>query len=145
MRPAGREFLRLCGIAIAVGGLAAALTLLFVPLTVQRAPSGVVTAYCGPGLTSDNAVQVRLDPGIVNTGGSPGQAGTAAQQRQLEQFCTHEADGQLIESAVIAVLALLIGLPMIAARRRQDDMPVPAGDPPPSLSSSGTPGSTVWK
>jgi hypothetical protein len=145
MRSAGREFLRLCGIAIVVGGLAAALTLLFVPLTVQRAPSGAIFAFCGPGTTSDNAVQVRLNPGIVNTGGAPGQAGTAAQQQQLEQFCTHEANGRLIESAVIAVLALLIGLPMIGARGRQDDMPVSPGSAPPSLSSSGAPGSTVWK
>ena len=145
MRSPGREFLRLCGVAIVVGGLAAALTLLFVPLPVQRAPSGAVIAFCGPGATSDNAVQVRLDPGIVNAGGAPGQAGTAAQQQQLERFCTHEADSQLIESAVIAVLALLIGLPMIAARGPQDDRPVSPDAAPPSLSSSDTPGSTVWK
>jgi hypothetical protein len=145
MRSGGRDFLRLCGVALVVGGLAAALTLLFIPLSLPRTSAGVAVGYCGPGLTSDNAVQVRLDPGIVNTGGSPGQAGTAAQQRQFEQLCTHQADGQLIESAVIAVLALLIGLPMIAARGRQDDMPASPGAVPPSLSSSGTPGSTVWK
>jgi hypothetical protein len=145
MRSAGREFLRLCGVAIVVGGLAAALTLLFVPLSVQRASSGAVMGFCGPGFTSDNAVQVRLDPGIVNTGGGAASGVTTAQQQQLEQFCTHEADNQLIDSAVVAVLALLIGLPMIAARGRQDDMPMSPGAAPPSLSSSGTPGSTVWK
>jgi hypothetical protein len=145
MRSAGREFLRLCGVAIVVGGLAAALTLLVVPLSVQRASSGAVMGYCGPGYASDNAVQVRLDPGIVNTGGRPGQAGSAAQQQQLQQFCTHEADDQLIDAAVVAVLALLIGLPMIAARGRQDDTPLSPGAVPPSLSSSGTSGSTVWK
>jgi hypothetical protein len=145
MRSAGREFLRLCGVAIVVGGLAAALTLLFIPLSVQRASSGAVVGFCGPGRTSDNAVQVRLDPGIVNTGGRPGQAGSAAQQQQLQQFCTHEADDQLIESAVIAVLALLVGLPMITARGRQDDTPLSPGAVPPSLSNSGTSGSTVWK
>jgi hypothetical protein len=146
MRSAGREFLRLCGVAIVVGGLAAALTLLFIPLSAQRdKQQGAVVGFCGPGRTSDNAVQVRLDPGIVNTGGSPGQAGSAAQQQQLQQFCTHEADGQLIESAVIAVLALLIGLPMITARGRQDDTPLSPGAVPPSLSSSGASGSTVWK
>ena len=69
----------------------------------------------------------------------------AAQQRQFEQFCTHQADGQLIEAAVVAVLALLIGLPMVAARRHQDEMPAPPGAVPPSLSNSGTPGNTVWK
>jgi hypothetical protein len=73
MRSAGREFLRLCGVAIVVGGAAAALTLLFIPLSVQRASSGAVVGFCGPGRTSDNAVQVRLDPGIVNTAAAPGR------------------------------------------------------------------------
>lgn len=144
MRSAGREILRLCGVAIVVGGLAAALALAFIPLSVQRTASGAVAGFCGPGFSSDNAVQVRLDPGVVNTGGTPGQAVSAPVQQQFEQFCTHEADNQLIEAAVIAVLALLVGLPMIAAGRRQEELPdSPAG--PPSLSSSGTPGSTVWK
>ena len=144
MRSGGRDFLRLCGVAIVVGGLAAALTLLFVPLSVQRTSSGQIIGWCGPGLHSDNALQVRIDPGIVNTGGGAGPSVPAAQLRQFEQYCTHKADGQLIEAAVIAVLALLIGVPMIAARRRQDEMPAPPG-PGPSLSNSGTPGNTVWK
>jgi hypothetical protein len=145
MRSGGRDFLRLCGVAIVVGGLAAALTLLFIPLSVQRGSTGQVTGWCGPGLHSDNALQVRLDPGIVNTGGGAGLPVPAAQQRQFEQFCTHRADNQLIEAAVVAVLALLIGLPMVAARRGQEEMPASSGAVPPSLSSSGTPGSTVWK
>ena len=144
MRSGGRDFLRLCGVAIVVGGLAAALTLLFIPLSVQRTSSGQIIGWCGPGLHSDNALQVRIDPGIVNTGGGAGPSVPAAQLRQFEQYCTHKADGQLIEAAVIAVLALLIGVPMIAARRRQDEMPAPPG-PGPSLSNSGTPGNTVWK
>ena len=145
MRSGGRDFLRLCGVAIVVGGLAAALTLLFIPLSVQRDSSGQVIGWCGPGFHSDNALQVRIDPGIVNTGGGAGQSVAAAQQRQFEQFCTHTANGQLIKAAVVAVLALLIGLPMVAARRRQDEMLAPPGAGPPSLSSSGTPGNTVWK
>jgi hypothetical protein len=144
MRSGGRDFLRLCGVAIVVGGLAAALTLLFIPLSVQRTSSGQIIGWCGPGLHSDNALQVRIDPGIVNTGGGAGPSVPAAQLRQFEQYCTHKADGQLIEAAVIAVLALLIGVPMIAARRRQDEMPAPP-EPGPSLSNSGTPGNTVWK
>ena len=67
MRSAGREFLRLCGVAIVVGGLAAALTLLVVPLSVQRAPAGAVMGYCGPGYASDNAVQVRLQVGDLKS------------------------------------------------------------------------------
>jgi hypothetical protein len=145
MRSGGRDFLRLCGVAIVVSGLAAALTLVFIPLSVQRASSGQVIGWCGPGLHSDNALQVRIDPGIVNTGGGSGQSVPAAQQRHFEQFRVHKADSQLAEAAVIAVLALLIGLPMIVARRRQDEMPASPGAGPPSLSSSGTPGSTVWK
>jgi hypothetical protein len=145
MRSGGRDFLRLCGVAIVVGGLAAALTVLFVPLSVQRASSGQIVGWCGPGLRSDNALQVRIDPGIVNTGGGSGPPVPAVQQRQFEQYCTHKADGQLVEAAVIAGLALLIGLPLIAVRRRQDERSAPPGAGPPSLSSSGTPGNTVWK
>lgn len=145
MRPSGREVLRLCGVAVVVGGLAAALTLLFIPLGVSRYPTGQVSGWCGPGYSSDNALQVRLDPGIVNTGDSSGQPVSTAQQQQFEQFCTHKADNQLLESAVLAVLALLIGLSLIAAGGRQDGMPVSPDAAPPSLSSSGTPGSTVWK
>jgi len=145
MRSGGRDFLRLCGVAIVVGGLAAALTLLFIPLSVQRASSGAVIGWCGPGFHSDNALQVRIDPGIVNTGGGSAPAAPAAQLRQFEQFCTHRADDQLIEAAVVAVLALLVGLPMVAARRRQDEMLASPGAGPSSLSSSGTPGNTVWK
>jgi hypothetical protein len=145
MRSGGRDFLRLCGVAIVVGGLAAALTVLFVPLSVQRASSGQIIGWCGPGLRSDNALQVRIDPGIVNTGGGSGPPVPAVQQRQFEQYCAHKANGQLVEAAVIAVLALLIGLPLIAVRRRQDERPAPPGAGPPSLSSSGTPGNTVWK
>jgi hypothetical protein len=43
MPSSGRDFLRLCGVAIVMDGLAAALTLLFIPLSVQRAASGAVT------------------------------------------------------------------------------------------------------
>lgn len=145
MGSGGRDFLRLFGVAIVVGSLAAALTLVFIPLSVQRASSGQVIGWCGPGFHSDNALQVRIDPGIVNTGGGSGPSVPAAQQRQFEQFCVHKADTQLVEAAVIAVLALLIGLPMVVARRRQDEMPASPEAGPPSLSSSGTPGSTVWK
>ena len=144
MRSGGRDFLRLCGVAIVVGGLAAALTLLFIPLSVQRTSSGQIIGWCGPGLHSDNALQVRIDPGIVNTGGGAGPSVPAAQLRQFEQYCTHKADGQLIEAAVIAVLALLIGVPMVAATQHQVEMLGPPG-PGPSLSNSGTPGNTVWK
>ena len=94
MPSSGRDFLRLCGVAIVMGGLAAALTLLFIPLSVQRAPTRAVTGWCGPGHTSDNAIQVRLDPGIVNTGGSPGQAVSPALDQQFEQVCARPADGR---------------------------------------------------
>jgi hypothetical protein len=143
----GREILRLGGVAVVVGGLAAALALLFVPLGLQVSSTSV--GYCGPGLTSDNALQVRLDPGIVNTGGTPGQsAAPAAEQQQLQQFCTSEADHQLVEAAITAGVALLLGLAMIIRGRGQSATSASpgagaAGSPP--VSSSGTPGSTVWK
>jgi hypothetical protein len=136
-----RSFLSLCGVAVLVGGLAAALALLFIPLRLVAVPGGV--GYCGPGFSSDNALQVRVNPGIVNTGGGAGQQATAAQQRQLEQVCTSQANGRLIAATSIAAVALVLGVPLIAVGRRQDM--ISASSSGPSLSSSGTPGSTVWK
>jgi len=138
-----RSAVRLCGVAVVAGGLAAALALLFIPLRLVAVSGGSI-GYCGPGLHSDNAIQVRLNPGIVNTGGSAGQQASAAQQAQLEQVCSSQADGRLVGAASTAAVALVLGLPLIVAGRRQDSISEsPAG--PSSLSSSGTPGSTVWK
>jgi energy-converting hydrogenase Eha subunit A len=142
MRSAGRTFLSLCGVAVVVGGLAAALTLVLIPLRVVAVTGGI--GYCGPGLSSDNAVQVRANPGIVNTGGS-GQQAPAATQRQLERVCTSQANGRLVAAAGIAAVALVVGLPMIAVGRRRQDSISASSSGPSSLSSSGTPGSTVWK
>ena len=143
MQSAGRGFLRLCGVAIIAGGLAAALTLIFVPLRVI-AVSKTVAGYCGPGLTSDSAVQVRMDPGVVNTGGS-GPAAPLAEQRQLERLCTSEADGRLTGAAIIAAVALGLGLPLVAVGGCQRTRSASSSSTGPSLSSPGTPGSTVWK
>ena len=142
MRSTSRAFLSLCGVAVVAGGLAAALALLFIPLRLVAVSGGI--GYCGPGLSSDNALQVRVNPGIVNTGGGAGQQAPVAAQRQLEQLCASQANGRLIVAAGTAVVALVIGLPLIAVGRRQDSMPASSAEPS-SLSSSGTPGSTVWK
>ncbi len=141
MRSTGRQFLSLCGVAVIVGGLAAALALLFIPLRLVVVPGGI--GYCGPGLSSDSALQVRVNPGIVNTGGS-GQPASAAQQQQLEQVCTRQANGGLIVATGTAAIALVLGVPLVAVGRRQDSISASSSDPS-SLSSSGTPGSTVWK
>jgi hypothetical protein len=137
-----RSAVRLCGVAVVAGGLAAALALLFIPLRVVAVSGGI--GYCGPGLHSDNAIQVRLNPGIVNTGSSGGQQASPAQQAQLEQVCRSQADGRLIGAAGTAAVALVLGLPLIAVGRRQDSISESSAGPS-SLSSSGTPGSTVWK
>jgi hypothetical protein len=142
MRSAGGTFLSLCGVAVLVGGVAAALALALIPLRLVAITGGI--GYCGPGLSSDNAVQVRADPGVVNTGGS-GQPASAAAQRQLEQVCTSQANGRLIAAAGTAAVALVAGLPLIAVGRRRQDSISASASGPSSLSSSGTPGSTVWK
>jgi hypothetical protein len=142
MRSSGRAFLSLCGVAVVVGGLAAALALLFIPLRLVAVTGGI--GYCGPGLSSDSAVQVRADPGIVNTGGGGGQQAPAAAQRQLEHVCTSQANGRLIAAAGTAAVALIIGVPLIAIGRRQEIISASSSGPS-SLSSSGTSGSTVWK
>ncbi|MDX6394121.1 MAG: hypothetical protein QOJ73_5184 [Streptosporangiaceae bacterium] len=121
VRPVAQEIMRIFGIAVIAGGLAAALALLFVPLSVGRTSEGstVLESFCGPGATSDNAIQVRIDPGIVNTGGIPGApAAPAAEQRQLEQFCTREADTRLTEAGVTAAVALILGIGATTLSRR---------------------------
>jgi hypothetical protein len=143
MRSAGRAFLSLCGVAVVVGGLAAALALLFIPLRLVAVSDGIV-GYCGPGFSSDNALQVRVNPGVVNTGGGGGQQAPAAAQRQLERLCASQANGRLVAAAGTTAVALVIGLPLIAAGRRQDSISASSSEPS-SLSSSGTSGSTVWK
>jgi hypothetical protein len=144
MRSTGRALLSLCGVAVAVGGLAAALALLLVPLRLVAVSGGGI-GYCGPGFSSDNALQVRINPGIVNTGGGGGQQASTAQQQQLAQVCANQANGRLIAAAGTAGVALVLGLPLIAlGRRRQDSISASASGPS-SLSSSGTSGSTVWK
>ena len=142
MRSAGRTFLGLCGVAVLVGGMAAALALALIPLRLVAVTGRI--GYCGPGLSSDNAVQVRADPGVVNTGGR-GQPAPAAAQRQLERVCTSQANGRLIAAAGTAAVALVAGLPLIAVGRRRQDSISASASGPSSLSSSGTPGSTVWK
>jgi hypothetical protein len=144
MQSAGRKFLRLCGVAIIAAGLAAALALIFVQLRLVPV-SDTVIGYCGPGFTSANALQVKLDPGIVNTGGT-GQPPPLAEQRRLEQLCTRQADGRLAGAGILAGVALLLGLPLIALGSRQSTRSAsPGSAEPSSLSSSGTSGSTVWK
>ena len=143
MRSTGREFLSLCGVAVLVGGLAAALALLFIPLRLVAVPGGI--GYCGPGLSSDSALQVRVNPGIVNTGGGGGQQASAAQQRQLEQVCTRQANGRVIAATGTAAVALVLGVPLIVVGRRRQDSISASSSGPSSLSSSGTSGSTVWK
>jgi|HubBroStandDraft_3_1064219.scaffolds.fasta_scaffold12108_3 hypothetical protein len=143
MRSAGGTFLSLCGVAVVVGGLAAALALVLIPLRLVAVTGGI--GYCGPGLSSDNAVQIRADPGIVNTGGGAGQQAPAAAQRQLEHVCTSQANGRLIAAAGTAAVALVVGVPLIAVGRRRQDSISASSSGPSSLSSSGTSGSTVWK
>jgi hypothetical protein len=130
VRPVAREIIRICGVAVVAGGLAAALALVFVPLGLERTAAAV--GFCGPGATSDNALQVGIDPGIVNTGGgSLSQAVPAADQQRLEQFCAGEADTRLTEAAVTAAVALIlgIGVPVLVSRRSGTPSFRPPGQP----------------
>jgi len=142
MQSAGRTVLRLCGVAIIAGGLAAALALIFVPL--RLVPVSGTIGYCGPGLSSDNALQVRMNPAVVNSGDT-GPPAPLAERRQLERLCVSAADGQLTEAAAVAAVALVLGVPLIAVGSRQPARSASSSSSGPSLSSSGTSGSTVWK
>lgn len=126
MSPAARRVLNLVGLVIALGGVIAALTLLFIPLP-PITTLGTAVAWCGPSATSDNALQVRIDPAIVNTGTIAG-SGTPSQSQQaaLIQVCTGEADSRITDAAVVALAAIAFGfgVPLIARRA----IAVPPGD-----------------
>src|ERR1022692_811233 len=141
VRPVAQEIMRICGIAVLAGGMAAALALIFVPLSGGRTTAGatVVGGFWGRGPSSDNAVQVRMDRGIVNTGGIPGEpAAPAAEQRQLERFCTREADTRLTEAAVTAAGALILGIGATTLSRRSGTR-TPEFRPPMQPWASGPP------
>jgi hypothetical protein len=120
MHPVAARMLSLAGFALIVGGLVAAVTLLLLPLPTLTA-GGSDIAWCGPGETSVSALQVRLDPGIVNTGSIPGQA-TASQteQQTLIRVCSTVADNRITEAAAAAAItvALGIGISLVARRAR---------------------------
>jgi hypothetical protein len=120
MNPRAIWVINLGCFALAIGGVVAAITLLLLPLPPVTAGRFTV-AWCGPGATSDNAIQVRLDPGIVNTGSIPGAAAPSqAEQQTLVAICTGAADTRITEAAITTAVALAlgIGIPLIARRVR---------------------------
>ena len=138
MHPVAARVLSLAGFALIVGGLAAALTmLLLLPLPTLTA-GGSAVAWCGPGETSASALQVRLDPGIVNTGSIPGQPeASQAEQKALTRVCSTVADNRITEAAAVAVITVVlgIGISLVARRPRaapSGDYPQPWGAPPAS-------------
>jgi hypothetical protein len=134
MHPAAVRVINLAGFALIVAGLVAAITLVLLPLPTLTA-EGSAVAWCGPGQTSDNALQVRLNPGIVNTGAIPGQPeASQAKQQTLVQVCGGVADSRITEAAVIAIVALAlgVGIPLIARRV----LAPPRGYPPQAWGAS---------
>jgi hypothetical protein len=138
MHPAAVRVINLAGFALIVAGLVAAITLLLLPLPTLTV-EGSAVAWCGPGQTSDSALQVRLNPGIVNTGSIPGQPeASQGVQQTLVQVCTSVADSRITEAAVIAIVALAlgIGIPLIARRV----LAPPSGGYPPQAWGPPPPG-----
>lgn len=101
MNRARRVFISL-GAALVLVGLVAALVLALRPLPTLSEWDGQV-GWCGPGSKSSNALQVWLNPDIVNpnTGEFHNQI--------LKDFCVGEANNRMTEAALGLIAALVPG------------------------------------
>ncbi|MEA5364432.1 hypothetical protein VA596_33215 [Amycolatopsis sp., V23-08] len=110
-------------------GLLAAVLLMVLPLPPQDLGVLAEPLYCGPGASSDSALEVMLHPEVVNQGG---QRESSAQETEEErrarqdhetlaiQICLSAAKPRFIWAGVAILLAVAIGLaaPSILRPRR---------------------------
>jgi hypothetical protein len=110
-----------------VAALIAAALMMLLPLPVQD--QGLLgPLYCGPGATTDSALQVMLNPNDVNTDpGVPAPQLSAADQQAQDatnlhnvQKCQTAAKARFIPAVIALLLAIGVGLavPSILRPRR---------------------------
>lgn len=100
----GLRVIQVLLVVLAFLGLVGAGILLLTALPTQANGE----AFCGPGTTSDSALEVRINPDVVNTG--PGSDSvSAADKSALRSVCLSAADRRIIEVAVLVGASLLIG------------------------------------
>jgi hypothetical protein len=117
-----------------LGGAALAGAALLMLLPLPRQDLGILngTLYCGPGASSDSALQVMINPDVVNQGDpvslpSAGQSPTAEQQANARQHrvniqvCQNAAKTRFILAAAAVIFAIAVGLtlPAILRPKRQ--------------------------
>lgn len=96
---------RLVALAAALAAIGGALYFMLWPLPVV---SG--TGYCGPGATSDSAIEVKLNPGVVLQGAPPDQNADASASAFLQGACVGEANDRLREAGVTFGIAALVAV-----------------------------------
>lgn len=70
---------------------------------------GAQTGWCGPGATSDNAIQVIMNPSVVAVP-SPGESPPSAEdQAAWEDFCVGQAKHQLTVAGIAGLTGELAG------------------------------------
>ena len=102
------------GVALLLVGVMAAAIFVLLPLPTLNAFGGQ-TGWCGPGRQSTNALQVRLNPDVVNQG----SGGTAADQQAFKDFCVGEADNRLMEAGLALLTGLVLGGAAVIASTQQ--------------------------
>lgn len=134
MRPTLLRIRIVCS-AIGVAALLAAALMMLLPLPVQDLGVLQGPLYCGPGASSDNTLQIMLDPEVVNQDGSPlptagrspeeTRKAEAQREREAIQICQGAAKPRFIWTVVLVIVAVVVGLavPSIvgAARHRSPE------------------------
>ncbi|WP_134667867.1 hypothetical protein [Amycolatopsis sp. CFH S0078] len=118
-RRSQNQKIRIAGRIAAVLAVAAAILLLVLPVPVQDIGVFNDPVYCGPGATTDNALQIMADPQRVNT--DPGvpiakPANQAEADRETArkvhnvEICQSAAKTRFVWAAVAVMFAVVVGL-----------------------------------
>lgn len=121
------------GIGPLVAGVFIGAIFLLTPLPTMNELGGPV-GWCGPGATSDNAIQVLLNPAVVNESGGLSQNDDYAAQMAFRSFCVGEARTRVtyfvISDLAGAILGVgLCGVIALTEQRRPPNPPLPSKIP----------------
>jgi hypothetical protein len=107
-------------VALAIAGLTPLIAAAFISASLLLTPLptmnqlGSPIGWCGPGATSDNAIQVLLDPNAVNEAGGTVQSSDYAAQMALRSYCVGEARTRFIQSGLSVAAGTIVGLGLCA-------------------------------
>ncbi len=121
-RPAPRRGLtRFVPHAIAAVGLAAAALFFLLPLPTLDV-LGTPVGFCGPGPTSDNALQVLIDPSVVSDQGKISGDDSIDGGSKLQAYCLGKAKDRGYYGALAGGGGLVAALGVAYAQMRRRDL-----------------------